>query len=601
MTGKKWYLLGLLFAIQSSSGIFCKQDYEQTRTNEQYKDAPFLKEENLSSSRRGPMIPLKQVAPQEELSLGREIGGKTRNKISSSSTYTVPKIVGGKEVPAGEYPWYSALYRNKNGSETNLDFYCGGMLISSRFVLSAAHCKPNVGDVVVVGALCPYETGNCNQQVEVGYVESLFQDPRYTMEITSSLGWDYVLIQLTEPITTIASVALDSGTVSRNFQSGKILWVAGMGFTDPSNQIAASRLEEAELEYVPEDSCKDQLKPLLLGQFTICATDIGRVSDVCFGDSGGPLYDKENKVLVGLTSYGDSACSSRLPGVYARISDNFAWLRFTVCLQDPTDELCRKTVEPTTSPAPTSRWCDDAELKVTLATDSFPYENAWALTDLTSNTRVSVGSLSGFEQNAEHDGNFCLPVQNNECYRFDIDDAGGDGIDLNGSNMDFCLILDDEIVECNKNFAGDRDAIIFPKDNCYGACNMTSYVLTIQTGRVFFSEEVKTSIYIRDDRTGQLIFPYYFSGFQSNRNYTYPIDLCHGSYHVEIDDIGRTIVTILDMDGNVIWRNGELKMKGGVFTSVNSIYGLSLNSAGAIRATSLFVYVISSLAWLLIS
>jgi Secreted trypsin-like serine protease len=136
MTAKKWYLLCLLIASQSSSGIFCKQDYEQTRTNQQYKDASFLKEENISSSRKGPIILLRQVAPQEELSLGREIGGKTRNTISSSSTYTVPKIVGGKEVLAGEYPWYSALYRNKNGSETNLDFYCGGMLISSRFVLS---------------------------------------------------------------------------------------------------------------------------------------------------------------------------------------------------------------------------------------------------------------------------------------------------------------------------------------------------------------------------------------------------------------------------------------------------------------------------------
>jgi hypothetical protein len=57
-----------------------------------------------------------------------------------------------------------------------------------------------------------------------------------------------------------------------------------MGFTDPSNQIAASRLKDAELGFVTEDSCKEKLKPLLLGQFTICATDIDRKSDVCFGD-----------------------------------------------------------------------------------------------------------------------------------------------------------------------------------------------------------------------------------------------------------------------------------------------------------------------------
>jgi hypothetical protein len=309
------------------------------------------------------------------------------------------------------------------------------------------------------------------------------------------------------------------------------------------------------------------------------------------------LYDKVNKVLVGLTSYGDSGCRSRIPGVYARISDNFAWIQFTVCLQDPTAALCSKAVVPTTSPAPTSKWCDSAELKVTLATDSFPNENAWALTELTSNTLVSIGSLARFERNEEHDGNFCLPVRNNECYRFDSDDLGGNGIDLNGDKVDFCIILDDEILECNKDFAGDRDAVVFPEKNCNGACKITSYVLKIQTGIAFFSEEVKTSIYIRDDRTGQLISPYYFSGFKPNRSYTYPIDLCRGSYYVEVDEIGNTVVTIVDNNDNVIWRNGDLKTSDGVFSSTQ---GINSMNAGTVKTTSLFVYFVVSLVFSLI-
>jgi hypothetical protein len=85
------------------------------------------------------------------------------------------------------------------------------------------------------------------------------------------------------------------------------------------------------------------------------------------------LYDRGNKVLVGLTSYGDSTCRSNIPGVYARISDNFVWLQSTVCSQDPTAELCDDATFPTISPAPTSKWCNDAEVKVTIATDSLPF------------------------------------------------------------------------------------------------------------------------------------------------------------------------------------------------------------------------------------
>mmetsp|Transcript_1981 Transcript_1981/g.3605 ORF Transcript_1981/g.3605 Transcript_1981/m.3605 type:complete len:591 (-) Transcript_1981:52-1824(-) len=578
MTGMgMWYLI--LFAIHVSAGV-CKDHDPQSGINKEYYKnvSPSIKADGISSA--GKHIPLKFVSHKQRFVRGRYY----RQQI--------PKIVGGNEAPAGEYPWYSALYRNRNGNETNVDFYCGGMLISPSFVLTAAHCKPNIGDVVVVGALCPYETGNCNQQVEFGSVELVFKDPRYTMEITFSLGWDYMLLQLTEPIDTIVPVDLDNGAFSSNYKPGKRLWVAGMGFTDPSNLIAASRLQEAELGYVPEDSCKDNLKPMRLGQFTICATDTARLSDVCFGDSGGPLYDKENKVLVGLTSYGDSACRSRIPGVYARVSDNFAWIQFIVCSQNPTDALCSKAVEPTTSPAPTSKWCASAELKVTLATDLFPHENAWALTELTSNTLVLQGSLSSFEQNKDHVGHFCLPIQNNECYRFDIDDSGGNGIDLNGSNMDYCLILDDEMIECNKDFEGDRDAIIFPEKNCNGVCNVTSYVLQVQTGIVFSSEEVKTSIFIRDERTGRLIFPYYFSQFKPNRSYAYPIDLCHGSYNVEVENIGNTLVTIFDTDGNIIWINGDLKTNEGVFSSG---YAMILNNAGTVKSISLIVHLMVSL------
>lgn len=43
------------------------------------------------------------------------------------------RIVGGVETAVNEFPWVARLtYFNK--------FYCGGMLINDRYVLTAAHC-----------------------------------------------------------------------------------------------------------------------------------------------------------------------------------------------------------------------------------------------------------------------------------------------------------------------------------------------------------------------------------------------------------------------------------------------------------------------------
>lgn len=51
-------------------------------------------------------------------------------------------IVGGQSAGRGEWPWLVAFYRSKNG---NLEFICGGSLISSRYTLTAAHCIQDKG------------------------------------------------------------------------------------------------------------------------------------------------------------------------------------------------------------------------------------------------------------------------------------------------------------------------------------------------------------------------------------------------------------------------------------------------------------------------
>lgn len=51
------------------------------------------------------------------------------------------RIVGGSEAPVGSFPWFALLGReNQFFNEIRLKFFCGGSLITSKHVLTAAHC-----------------------------------------------------------------------------------------------------------------------------------------------------------------------------------------------------------------------------------------------------------------------------------------------------------------------------------------------------------------------------------------------------------------------------------------------------------------------------
>lgn len=96
-------------------------------------------------------------------------------------------IVNGWDTKKGLYPWYASIHRSASSQGYDKHyFYCGSSLVSEEFVLtgkikssiklfgllqhrfyvltifSAAHCKVEVNDVIIVGQLC-YKDDNCGQ------------------------------------------------------------------------------------------------------------------------------------------------------------------------------------------------------------------------------------------------------------------------------------------------------------------------------------------------------------------------------------------------------------------------------------------------------
>ena len=64
-----------------------------------------------------------------------------RSSCRCGQANTVSKIVDGESTEANEYPWQVGLLHTRSSSTP----FCGGSLISSQEVLTAAHCGTNIG------------------------------------------------------------------------------------------------------------------------------------------------------------------------------------------------------------------------------------------------------------------------------------------------------------------------------------------------------------------------------------------------------------------------------------------------------------------------
>lgn len=268
---------------------------------------------------------------------------RRRGLIVSRRKNRKPRIIGGDPiVDPDRYPYFALM----DGSS-----FCGAVLVSPRFVLTAAHCvgadddfevgisgKDNTGGDDVMSFLESWWTGESSGSGSGG--DAVVDYPYKTKRIhpdysKSSLDGDLALYELqTDVDDALLPIRMESGSVTI---AGTPLTAIGFGDTNPSNwiDIVSNDLLEVTVGYVPtlecENSYGDQITTGML-----CAYEPGE--DTCQGDSGGPLFlkgdDPEDDRLVGLVSWG-LGCGKTHPGVYTRISRYYDWIVSTMCDLNP--------------------------------------------------------------------------------------------------------------------------------------------------------------------------------------------------------------------------------------------------------------------------
>ncbi|NIH84821.1 S1 family peptidase [Amycolatopsis granulosa] len=221
--------------------------------------------------------------------------------VAMPSSGARPNIVGGSEASIGSYP-YAVYLTDKSGNQ-----FCGGVLVSSTAVATAAHCAKAVqrSDLRVVAGRQDKRT-NDGKVVPVRevWVPDSFSDP--------GKGDDVAVLKLAQslPYRPVNLPADDS-----LYAEGTQATVLGWGRTADGG-ARSDYLRKAEVPVIGDAGCAASYSNYDSRSMVCAGYPQGQV-DACQGDSGGPLVVGDT--LIGLVSWGDGCARPGKPGVYTRV------------------------------------------------------------------------------------------------------------------------------------------------------------------------------------------------------------------------------------------------------------------------------------------
>ncbi|KJK76293.1 hypothetical protein H634G_08433 [Metarhizium anisopliae BRIP 53293] len=226
------------------------------------------------------------------------------------------RIVGGEDAEEGQFPSTVRVYPMVNTRpDGSSNGFCGGTLVDSTTVLTAAHCFDSSSakrcrDVpeACKGLAFNVRAGSLSRDTGgiLAQAANLTVHPGYTGKSTIPDGLDtqygvllndIAIIKLSTPIeengSTIRYASLpESGS---DPEANSKAMVAGWGLDEFGGRTPAT-LRHVVVPIIDRKNCGKELETI------VCAGEKGK--DACQSDSGGPLLEQETGKLIGIVSNG---------------------------------------------------------------------------------------------------------------------------------------------------------------------------------------------------------------------------------------------------------------------------------------------------------
>ncbi|XP_041807066.1 transmembrane protease serine 3 [Chelmon rostratus] len=228
------------------------------------------------------------------------------------------RIVGGNISKPGQFPWQVSLHFNS-------EHLCGGSIVTSRWILTAAHCVYGFADP----SMWAVHVGLTEQPVHGAQslaVEQIIYHSRYRPK---GLDYDIALMKLAAPLVfngLVEPICLPN--YGEEFEEGTMCWISGWGATEDEGETSVV-LRSAMVPLLSTKTCNQpEVYQGFISSWMICAGYLEGGTDSCQGDSGGPLACEDSVwKLVGATSWGIGCAVRNKPGVYTRITQSLSWIR----------------------------------------------------------------------------------------------------------------------------------------------------------------------------------------------------------------------------------------------------------------------------------